>query len=42
MATKADFTEEEWKALEKGVTGAGMLVHRPWGGLGRSVKRPAV
>jgi tellurite resistance protein len=26
MATKADFTEQEWKALEKGVTGAGMLV----------------
>ncbi len=26
MATKADFTEEEWKTLEKGVTGAGMLV----------------
>lgn len=26
MATKTDFTEEEWKALEKGVTGAGMLV----------------
>ena len=26
MATKADFTEEEWKTLQKGVTGAGMLV----------------
>lgn len=26
MATKSDFTEAEWKALEKGVTGAGMLV----------------
>jgi hypothetical protein len=26
VATKADFTEEEWKALQKGVTGAGMLV----------------
>jgi hypothetical protein len=26
MATKADFTEDEWKALEKGVKGAGMLV----------------
>lgn len=26
MATKADFTEDEWKTLEKGVTGAGMLV----------------
>jgi hypothetical protein len=26
MATKADFTEEEWKILQKGVTGAGMLV----------------
>jgi hypothetical protein len=26
MATKTDFTDEEWKALEKGVTGAGMLV----------------
>jgi hypothetical protein len=26
MATKADFTEEEWKALQKGVTGSGLLV----------------
>jgi hypothetical protein len=26
MATKADFTPEEWDALEKGITGAGMLV----------------
>ena len=26
MATKTDFTDDEWKALEKGVTGAGMLV----------------
>jgi hypothetical protein len=26
MATKADFTDDEWKAMEKGVTGAGMLV----------------
>jgi hypothetical protein len=26
MATKADFTEEEWAALEKGVTGAGFLM----------------
>ena len=26
MATKADFTEEEWKMLQKGVTGAGLLV----------------
>jgi len=26
MATKADFTEEEWKTLQKGVTGAGLLV----------------
>lgn len=26
MATKADFTEEEWDALHKGVTGAGLLV----------------
>lgn len=26
MATKADFTEDEWSALQKGVTGAGMLV----------------
>jgi hypothetical protein len=23
MATKADFTEQEWETLEKGVTGAG-------------------
>ena len=26
MAGKADFSEEEWDALQKGVTGAGMLV----------------
>src|SRR3954451_5122802 len=26
MATKADFTEEEWKALQRGVTGPGLLV----------------
>src|SRR3954470_1956269 len=26
MASKADFTEEEWKALEKGLMGAGMFV----------------
>ena len=26
MATKADFTSEEWEALQKGLTGAGMFV----------------
>jgi hypothetical protein len=26
MATRSDFTETEWKTLEKGVTGTGMLV----------------
>jgi hypothetical protein len=26
VATKADFSEEEWDTLQKGVTGAGMLV----------------
>ena len=26
MAGKADFTEDEWDALQKGATGAGMLV----------------
>jgi hypothetical protein len=26
MATKADFTEDEWTTMQKGVTGAGMLV----------------
>ena len=26
MATKADFTEQEWDALRKGVSGAGLLV----------------
>ena len=26
MATKKDFTPQEWSALEKGVTGSGMLV----------------
>ena len=26
MATKADFTEEEWNTMQKGVTGTGLLV----------------
>src|SRR5262249_36841187 len=26
MATRADFTDEEWKALESGITGAGLFV----------------
>jgi tellurite resistance protein len=26
MATKADFTDDEWETMRKGVTGAGMLV----------------
>jgi hypothetical protein len=26
MATRADFTEEEWKALQEGINGAGMFV----------------
>lgn len=26
MAGKADFTEQEWETMQKGVTGAGMLV----------------
>jgi hypothetical protein len=26
MATKSDFTEQEWEALQKGATGAGLLV----------------
>ena len=26
MATKTDFTEQEWEPLRKGVSGAGMLV----------------
>jgi hypothetical protein len=26
MARKSDFTEQEWEALQKGVTGAGLLV----------------
>ena len=26
MATKSDFTEDEWDAIRKGVTGAGLLV----------------
>jgi hypothetical protein len=26
MASKSDFTEQEWEALQKGVTGAGLLV----------------
>jgi len=26
MATRADFSDEEWKAMQEGVTGAGMFV----------------
>jgi hypothetical protein len=26
MATKADFTDEEWESMHRGLTGAGMLV----------------
>lgn len=26
MATKSDFTEQEWEALQKGIVGAGLLV----------------
>ena len=26
MAGKADFTEDEWKELQQGVTGAGLLL----------------
>jgi hypothetical protein len=26
MATKADFTQEEWEAMQNGITGAGVLV----------------
>src|SRR5215210_702270 len=26
MASKSDFTEQEWEALQKGVVGAGLLV----------------
>jgi hypothetical protein len=26
MATKDDFTQDEWEAMQKGITGAGMLV----------------
>jgi hypothetical protein len=26
MATKADFSEAEWQAMQRGITGAGMLV----------------
>jgi hypothetical protein len=26
MATKADFTDEEWKAMQEGITGAGLFV----------------
>ena len=26
MATRSDFTDDEWEAMQKGVTGAGMLV----------------
>ena len=26
MATKADFSDEEWKAMQEGITGAGMFV----------------
>ena len=26
MAKKSDFTEQEWESMQKGVTGAGLLV----------------
>jgi hypothetical protein len=26
MATRADFTDDEWKAMQEGITGAGMFV----------------
>jgi hypothetical protein len=26
MATRADFTDQEWKAMQEGITGAGMFV----------------
>jgi hypothetical protein len=26
MATRADFTDEEWKAMQEGITGAGLFV----------------
>ena len=39
MATKADFTEEEWKALQKGVTGSGMLVSAQRPRLHRHLRR---
>ena len=26
MATKTDFTDQEWESLQKGVSGAGLLV----------------
>src|ERR1700747_922325 len=26
MATRADFTDEEWKAMQEGITGAGLYV----------------
>ena len=39
MAGKADFTQDEWKTLSKGVTGAGMLVSLAHRGLERQLRR---
>jgi hypothetical protein len=38
MAGKSDFTEQEWEALHKGVTGAGLLVSESEGGFLDSFK----
>ncbi len=41
MATRADFTEEEWKALKVGLLGAGMTVSASDGGLISAFKEAA-
>ena len=38
MAGKSDFTEQEWEALRRGVTGAGLLVSESEGGFLDSFK----
>jgi hypothetical protein len=38
MATKADFSEEEWAALQKGLSGAGLLVSISEPGFGDTFK----
>ena len=42
MAGKADFTEQEWETLQKGVTGGAMLVAVSEGGFRDTFKEMGV